>query len=207
MRPEEEPSSDSADNNAVRFSGLSSDLVLEIVEHLLCHVALAGLSGTCWTLRRVITAEVMEAKIRALSDMRGWCSSHPNPDYAQVSQLTVAGPTAGAAGSPLPMPLPHGWKITRRFGSRLRYASRVSALPPPHAAWPLGSGQILRVGAVAGCRFASIRAAVAAASDGDTLQLSSGEFDEGAGACAFDKLGILSSVKGVAENARRRALL
>ena len=157
----------------VRISALSSDLILEIVEHLPCHVALAGLSGTCWALRRVITADVMETKVRALSDMRGWCSSHPDPDYAQVSHLTVAAPTA-AGTSPLPMTQPHGWKITRRYGSRLRYASRVNSLPPPHAAWPLGSsGKFLRVGAVAGCRFASIRAAVAAAADGDTLLLSS----------------------------------
>lgn len=179
MQFEQEEPNASAETT-VRISALSSDLILEIVEHLPCHVALAGLSGTCWALRRVITADVMETKVRALSDMRGWCSSHPDPDYAQVSHLTVAAPTA-AGTSPLPMTQPHGWKITRRYGSRLRYASRVSSLPPPHAAWPLGSsGKFLRVGAVAGCRFASIRAAVAAAADGDTLLLSSGEFDEGA---------------------------
>ena len=48
-----------------------------------------------------------------------------------------------------------------------------------HSAWPLNCGRTFLVGCGVVCQYATIRAALEAADDGDTLMLASGEFDEG----------------------------
>ena len=154
---------------------LSSDVVLEILEHLYCHLGLASLSGVCWQLRRILPDEVVERRIRALCAMRGWCASYYDPTVAPVARLlTAPGEYAQAL-----IPGPRGWKASKRFGYRLGYASRVRWLPAPHSAWPLNCGRTFLVGCGVVCQYATIRAALEAADDGDTLMLASGEFDEG----------------------------
>ena len=153
--------------------GLSNDLLLTIVERLVCDIGMAGLAGCCSTLRTLLPAAVIEKRIAALVDQRGW----------RVSNLRIA---AGNVGNVVRVPQ---WAPSMRFGLRRRYASRVRSLPLPHQAWEIGDGHCLRVGSGHGVRadFRSLRAALQVASDGDTILLDSGEFDEGSRPLTIDK--------------------
>ena len=141
-----------------RLDMIPDALLQEIAERVSCHGALAALSGTCKALRQILSTALIEQCIKAMIEARGWM---PWP-----SQLSA--------------------RVARTVGTTISvleyYALRVASLPLPHASWPcsalLGSARALRVGGAA-CHFASLRAALESARDGDTLCLAAGIFDEG----------------------------
>lgn len=168
--------------------GLSNDLLLSILDKLACHVGMGGLAGSCSTLRALLPAAVIEQRIAALVDARGW----------RVSNLRIAYTGGNAVRVPL------GWAPSTRFGLRRRYAVRVRSLPLPHRAWDLSDGRCLRVG---GARpdFHTLRAALELASDGDTILLASGEFDEGSRPLIIDKSIRIIGAAGTSSNADHAA--
>ena len=141
-----------------RLGMIPDALLQEIAERVSCHEALAALSGTCKALRQIVSTALLEQCIKAMIEARGWM-----PWPSQLSARVAR--TVGTTSSVLEY-----------------YALRVASLPLPHSSWPrsslLGSARALRVGGGA-CHFASLRAALESARDGDTLCLAAGIFDEG----------------------------
>jgi len=141
-----------------RLDMIPDALLQEIAERVSCHGALAALSGTCKALRQILSTALIEQCIKAMIEARGW----------------------------MPWPSQLSTRVARTVGTTISvleyYALRVASLPLPHSSWPrsglLGSARALRVGGAA-CHFASLRAALESARDGDTLCLAAGIFDEG----------------------------
>ena len=137
---------------------LTLELLLEVTSVLSCEVGLVGIASSCHAFYSLLSEgspSLLEQRFAELSVVRGWRAECPTPH--------------------VPMKLlPDGWAVP---SCQLRYIRRVRSLPPPHAPWKLGSGRTLTVGE--GKRFTTVREAVAAARDGDTLLLPAGLFDEG----------------------------
>ena len=158
------------------------DLLLEILNALLCDYGLSGLAGSCKSLRLLLTrpqkkygcteaASLYDERVAELVDLQGW-RSRP----LTITSRLASRPRNNAPRTyerRLPVPHPPGYK---------KYSRRLRSLPPPHAPWVLDAGgRTLTVGTGKNswATYATVRDAVAAAVDGDTILLLEGIFDEG----------------------------
>ena len=169
---------------APRLDELDRDLLLEIIDQLTCDLGLSGLAGSCKALRAFLCEPArgelshLDHRLAALADLRGWRAA-PMRVQSRISCRRRDQPHHSYEQRPA-VPPPPGWDA---YGCRLR------SLPPPHTPWPLeeadGAGRTLTVGRGKNswAHFSSVRAAVDAARDGDTVMLLGGGldgvFDEG----------------------------
>ena len=147
---------------------LPQELLCHIVDHCLDHEALIGLSISCKALHSQV--DVAERLI-ALAALRGW-SSTPIPIN---SRLACTRRQHDRPSFVRRTDVPPCWE---------NYGRRVQGVPAPHEAWALdGAGRTRTVGRAprnSWAQYRSVRDAVAAATDGDTILILAGTHDEGA---------------------------
>ena len=159
-----EPPGDAA---PVTLLCLPEVLIVEIVGHIVCHVGLAGLAGTNTTLRHLLLG------VSASSPKERVECRYPSPSLVAERITALVDARGWIAFSGLAPLAPLDW----RMSSRAYYSRRLASLPLPHMAWPLDSGGCERlVGARQ--RWPTVREALDAAKDGDTLRLDPGVFYE-----------------------------
>ena len=167
MEPAMEPGSTPQEITTVLLD-LPHELLAHILEHIIDHVGIIGLATSC----KVIHSHVsIYDRFRTLAALRGWSASP-----MQISSRLVCRQRTDEDRQftlrPL-VPLPNGW---------LSYGERVGGMPSPHKAWELGAGRTLTVGSGPRnnwAQFASVRDAVKASAEGDSLLLLAGTYDEG----------------------------
>ena len=135
---------------------LTIELLLEIIGQLTCDIGLVGLASCCRGLHVMLT------------------HGSPSPIAKRLTELSIARGWREGLTS-LRTSLPDGWGAT--VPRPLRYLNRVRTLPPPHRSWDLDRGRTLRVGS--SHEFSTVRRALAAARDGDTVMICAKRLDEG----------------------------
>jgi len=160
----------------VKLFSLPHEVLADVlVPAIDCHFALVRLSSTCSAARRLLCdakadgqdalprQTLLQAQFLKLTADRGWYfallpgSNTGDDDDDEFWKKPLLWPAHD--------PMRH-------------YARRAHSLPSPHASWPIAKGRVLHVGAAG--HFPTLRAALAAARDADTLLLSPGTHDEGA---------------------------
>lgn len=149
------------DADELTLTRLPEDILLAVARLLPCHVGLRSLAGSCRLLRGLLRSSGwLEANFAERCAARGW-RAPVQPELA-----------------------PRGWEASASW--ERRYLSRIGSLPPPHADpephWPPSRRTLVVSQKRSGgdTTYYSLRAALEAAADGDTVLVEPGRYEEGA---------------------------